>query len=190
MATVLSGAPARIPEIVVTKDPASDDGQQENLYTSRDIDEELDDILDEIENSTRPVEPVVKEAVQEFADAQRRKKYLFDGENLIRIVPKRSEKMKALFGKAYVLHKKIRDSMLTIKSAVVEKAIGTYSGYLSDYVAQTGPQIPPLIYYSVKDIEKREPVTRAWIYQTPASNRHINKVKRRFMRGKIPKVRN
>lgn len=188
MATEQQNCPSpMIPQIIVTDN--NNEATTDDLYTSQDIDDDLDDILDDLEHTSEPLNPVIKEAVLEYAEAQQKKKFLFDGQNMIRIVPKKAAKMKAVFGKAYWLHKKIRDTLSNVKSGVIEKATGIYSGLLSDYVPETGPKIPPLVYYSVKEIERREPVTRAWIYQTPASNGHINKVKRRFMRGKIPNVR-
>lgn len=159
------------------------------MYNSFEQDEELDEILEELDDPTEPMEPSEREAIMEFAEAKQKNKYLYDGQNLIHIKPQTSSKRKAVVGKAVWLHKKIIERMSTMKAAVIEKAVGVYSGDLVDYIPKTGPQIPPLIYHCVKEIERREPVTRSWIYATPGVQRQINKVKRRFMRGTLPNVR-
>lgn len=159
------------------------------MYNSFEQDEELDEILEELDDPTEPMEPSEREAIMEFAEAKQKNKYLYDGQNLIHIKPQTSSKRKAVVGKAVWLHKKIIERMSTMKAAVIEKAVGVYSGDLVDYIPKTGPQIPPLIYHCVKEIERREPVTRSWIYATPGVQRQINKVKRRFMRGTSPNVR-
>lgn len=159
------------------------------MYNSFEQDEELDEILEELDDPTEPMEPSEREAIMEFAEAKQKNKYLYDGQNLIHIKPQTSSKRKAVVGKAVWLHKKIIERMSTMKAAVIEKAVGIYSGDLVDYIPKTGPQIPPLIYHCVKEIERREPVTRSWIYATPGVQRQINKVKRRFMRGTLPNVR-
>lgn len=159
------------------------------MYNSFEQDEELNEILEELDDPTEPMEPSEREAIMEFAEAKQKNKYLYDGQNLIHIKPQTSSKRKAVVGKAVWLHKKIIERMSTMKAAVIEKAVGVYSGDLVDYIPKTGPQIPPLIYHCVKEIERREPVTRSWIYATPGVQRQINKVKRRFMRGTLPNVR-
>lgn len=165
------------------------DVDEEEMYNSFEQDEELDEILEELEDPTEPMEPSEREAIMEFAEAKQKNKYLYDGQNLIHIKPQTSSKRKAVIGKAVWLHKKIVERMSTMKATMIEKAVGIYSGDLVDYIPKTGPQIPPLIYHCVKEIERREPVTRSWIYATPGVNRQINKVKRRFMRGTLPNVR-
>lgn len=175
-----------VPKISIIKE--SNPNRPEPIYESIDIDEALDDILDEIEDPSNAINPAQREAIVEFVDTKKKKKYLFDGLNLIRITPKKSTKVKAVIGKAYLLHKKFNRQMSSMKMAVVEKVVGTFSGSLSDYVPDSGPKIPPLIYHSVKEIERREPITRTWIYRTPAGSNVISKVKRTFLRGKVPDV--
>lgn len=176
----------RVPKISIIKE--SNPNRPEPIYESIDIDEALDDILDEIEDPSNTINPAQREAIVEFVDIKKKKKYLFDGLNLIRITPMKSTKVKAVIGKAFWLHKKFHRRMSTMKMAVVEKVVGTFSGSLSDYVPDSGPKIPPLIYHSVKEIERREPITRTWIYRTPTSSNVISKVKRTFLRGKVPDV--
>lgn len=182
--------PQNVPAILINDQTAAAAEQSENvLYTTMDLDEELDEILDELDDPEVPMRPEEKDAIMEYADTKKKRKFLFDGQNMIRISPKRTAKMKAMLGKTLWLSKKISKTVSSVKLAVIEKAVGVFSGNLVDYIPKTGQPIPPLIYHSIKEIESREPITRAWLYKTPARNRHINKVKRRFMRGNFPNVR-
>lgn len=175
------------PEIMVSEyqEPAEED---DPAYTSLDLDEELEEILDELEDPTDPTPPAEKEAIKEYVEAKKQNKYLFDGTNLIHIQPQRTTKRKAFMGKAVWLRKQIVKKMSSMTVGVIEKAAGIYNGMLTDYIPKCGPPIPPILYHCVKEIERREPITLAWVYTTPGGNRQINKVKRRFMRGNIPNV--
>lgn len=178
--------PRNIPSIVIEDFEATD--------RSFNADDQLEEILEELEDPDEPMEPVERAAIENFAESRQKKKYVFDGQNLFRFTPEKSEKLKAVVGKAFWLHRKIREKLTVLRPSVLRHPLsqGVFSGALADYLPRGGSQewrVPPLIYHTVREIDSREPVTRAWIYQTPGCTRQINKVKRRFMRGTVPNVR-
>lgn len=65
----------------------------------------------EMENM-EDVPDLEKTAIREYIKSKEKTKYLYDGQNLIRIKPKRNMEMTAIIGKAFWLRRRIRERMM------------------------------------------------------------------------------
>lgn len=154
--------------------------------------EEADDLYEELEAVLADLDAILeeadaegmaeeeKEAIVEFVEAKKKSKYLFDGTNMIRIRPKKSMSIKAAIGKAIVMHHKFKERRQA-------KEEGRFVGTVADFVGKSGPRVPPLLYYCINEIEARE-CTVNGIYRMPGCPETIKKLKKKFLRGKVPDV--
>ena len=171
-----------IPTIVVNN---NEEPEEQMLYTEQDIEDGLEEILAELNDAPQEqIPPVEREAVVQYAESLRQNKYLFDGENLVHIVPQDNVKAKAILGKSIWKTMKIAQSVAKIKKSFVT----VFDGYLTDYLPKKGARIPTLIYACINEIESRGDIAQGWVYQQPSSTGFIQKVKRKFMAGEMPKV--
>lgn len=71
----------------------------------------MDTIADELD-SMEVVNELEKAAIYQYLENKQRKKYLFDGANMIRIKPKRNAALAAVMGRAYLLRRKIKEKLI------------------------------------------------------------------------------
>lgn len=166
----------------------ANEGENSQTPTNMEIDEELDEIMDQLEGPQEVNVPAPPEVTTSNVQPKGKRRYCFDGGNRMRMSQERVAKMRSFIAKGSFLKEKLMRSVFSMRTAVREKATGVFSGSFGQYIPRTIPKIPPLIYYSIRDIERRDPVTRGWIYRTPVSNSHLYGVKRKFLRGKVPEV--
>lgn len=141
-----------------------------------------DDSQDEFDNIVLVVQdasPAEREAMRAYVEATKKAKFLYDGENMIKIKPKRTMALKAAFGKAYWLHQKLKDR---------RRANIKFDGYVSDYLPKSGYKIPSIVSQVISEIEVRD-TTRNGIYVVGACPDELRKIRKAYLRGKTPNVR-
>lgn len=141
-----------------------------------------DDSQDELDNIVLVVQdasPAEREAMRAYVEATKKAKFLYDGENMIKIKPKRTMALKAAFGKAYWLHQKLKDK---------RRANIRFDGYLWDYLPKSGYKIPSIVSQVISEIEVRD-TTRNGIYVVGACPDDLRKIRKAYLRGKTPNVR-
>lgn len=137
-----------------------------------------DDVLDDIYLEVRDATPEEREAMRAYVEATSKAKFLFDGENMIKIKPKKATALKAVFGKAFWLHKKLKER---------RRANIKFDGYVWDYIPQSGYKVPSVLTYCIGEIEVRD-FTRNGIYSLGGNQEEVRKIKKRFLEGKVPDV--
>lgn len=133
----------------------------------------------------------------EFTEAEQVKKYLFDGKNMIQIKPSALFKKKAILGKAAAIRKTVSKRLDHSKITMQEILTGKFSGDLEDYIPERSRfGVPDILYYALREIERRDAIEKEYIYRPLVCNfleyreaSDIREVKRAFLRGKVPEVR-
>lgn len=158
------------------------------------VGKQLDDQEAESSDSEPEVlaRPVNYDAV---AESIKGRKYLYDGLNMIQIKPTNVFKRKLIIGKAVALHDKISHKLDSAKISLTERTAGTFSGDLQDYVPDKSRYgVPDILYLCIQEIERRDPVSKQWLYRTHCRPRgygedvQMKKIKRSFLRGKVPQL--
>lgn len=135
------------------------------------------------------VEPRSEQEIQEMKDyvqAQMKSKFLFDGENLIVIKPKKISKLKALIGKARLMKKRMSRNGSTKKIKKITGDPSTFDGVLAEYFQEMWV-VPLLIDRITGNLELRDRV-RSGTYIRKADETEVRKVKEIFRRGNVPGV--
>lgn len=145
------------------------------------------------EEYSPPKPPVAKE----FKEAQSASKYLFDGVNLIHIIPTKMFKKKAIYGKAAAMHETIKRRLDETKFGCRRKMKSAFAGDLEDYIPKENYLgIPAVLYYCAREIERRTPYEKEYVYM-PRFNeelrvqekKEVKKLKKAFLKGERPDVR-
>lgn len=150
--------------------------------------EELDDIILEVQPRT----PQEMEAMREFVAATKRSKFLFDGENLIKIQPKKVSVLKAILGKAYLMRKRMQNKKKKKAEVEVQEEMeecqsdpSVFSGQLSDYTQRTFV-VPILVDRITQMLDMRE--NTIGVYAKGANMEEVRRLKEQFKRGDNPTV--
>lgn len=75
------------------------------------------DSIDEELDSLEVVDDLEKAAIYSYLETKEKKKYLYDGENMIRLKPKRNAALTAVIGKVYWLRRKLQEKLTNKRPA-------------------------------------------------------------------------
>lgn len=150
------------------------------------------------ENEPRLLLNAHYDGYDEFKEAQEARKYLFDGKNMIRIKPSKIFKKKAIMGKVSSMRDNLLAKLDSTKITAIEMIEGKFNGDLDDYIPSGSYLgIPEVLYYPTREIERRLPYEKRFIYMPRSDSavreklkREIQKLKKKFLKGNWPNVRN
>lgn len=173
LAPILARFPNTLPEDFVYVDVTYENKFDGDLEASE---EELENILIEVDART----PQEIDAMREYVESRKRSKFLFDGQNLIKIKPKKLNALKAILGKALLVRKRRMHKRITSDPSKFE-------GTLQDYL-QPSFIVPVLIDRITGALEQRTNYKEG-VYAYKADEEEVRRLKALYKRGKDPEVK-
>lgn len=148
--------------------------------TGDDDEEELASVLLEVEELAKQIEDDEKEAIREFVAARKVGKGGEEDENIKRIKPRKANILKLAIKKAYALNKKLKEKRLA-------KDEGRFVGTIADFVPKNST-VPHLLAECIMELDAGVDSRREGLYRKYGDPMVVRKLKKKFLRGKIPNV--
>lgn len=148
--------------------------------TGDDDEEELASVLLEVEELAKQIDDDEKAAIQEFVAARKKGKGGEEEENMKRIKPRKANILKAAIKKAYALNKKLKEKRLA-------KDEGRFVGTIADFVPKNST-VPHILAECIMNLDAAVDCRKAGLYRKGGDPMVVRKLKKRFLRGKIPNV--